>query len=164
MVDRDGPSGGRGVGEGAAAAVNCGAAGAVVAEVAQRASENLEWLRKGNTGFGIAPRADYAKTFRQYYANVSSDVAQVHHAVEQQVLTRYPGLVTETELHSLENLRGIPRGADGTNLHQSLLRQEWDMFYRAVEESGRTPTRQDLLDFAKKVDDKYGSRFVPPVR
>lgn len=147
-----------------AAAVNCGAAGAVVAEVAQRASENLEWLKKGNTGFGIAPRTDYAKTFRQYYANVSSDVAQVHHAVEQQVLDLYPGIVTEAEIHSLENLRGIPRGADGTNLHQSLLRQEWNSFYRAVDESGRAPTKQELLDFAKKVDDKYGSRFVPPVR
>jgi hypothetical protein len=34
---------------------------------------------------------------------------QVHHAVEQQALRRYPGLITDAEMNSLENLRGIPK-------------------------------------------------------
>ncbi len=33
----------------------------------------------------------------------------IHHAVEQQVMRRYPpGLFDRYELHSIENLRGIP--------------------------------------------------------
>ena len=147
-----------------AAAANCNAAGGVVAEVAQHASDTLDWIRKGNTGFGTAPRLDYAKTFRQHYAHLNSEIGQVHHAVEQTALTRYPGVVTEAELHSLENLRGIPVGPEGTNLHQSLLRREWDVFYESFESVGKTPTKKDLLDYAKLVDGKYGARFVPPVR
>lgn len=32
----------------------------------------------------------------------------VHHAIEQQVLKRYPGLFTKADIHALDNLRGIP--------------------------------------------------------
>jgi len=33
----------------------------------------------------------------------------VHRAVEQRALKKYPGVATDAEMHSLENLRGIPR-------------------------------------------------------
>jgi hypothetical protein len=40
-----------------------------------------------------------------------------HHAVEQQTLILYPSQVTAAEIHSLENLRGIPIEANA-ELHQ----------------------------------------------
>jgi hypothetical protein len=36
----------------------------------------------------------------------------VHHAVEKVVLTRFPGIVTKEEIHSIENLRGILKGTN----------------------------------------------------
>ncbi|HEX7658858.1 MAG TPA: hypothetical protein VF444_05205 [Pseudonocardiaceae bacterium] len=84
----------------------------------------------------------------------------MHHAVEQQVLNRYPGLVRPEELHSFENLRGIPTGAINNRVHLKLIRAEWKKFYQ----SHQHPSKQDLLDFATHIDDKYGRTFKPQVR
>jgi hypothetical protein len=138
--------------------------GTITAEVVERSRTNLEALRRGNVGFGAAPRQDYAKTFRQHYANYNDQIGQVHHAVEQDVLTRYPGVVTDSEMHSLQNLRGIPTGPVGTDLHQSKLRMAWDMFYQQMEAMGRAPTKTELLNQARRVDDMFGGQFVPPIR
>jgi hypothetical protein len=140
------------------------ALGAVAAEVAERGRENLEALRAGKVGFGEAPRLDYAKTYRQHYATYNDQIGQVHHAVEQQVLQLYPGVVTESEMNSLPNLRGMPLGDAGNQLHQGTLRAEWDAFYLRMEQEGRAPTKDELLQEARILDDKYGSQFVPPIR
>jgi len=86
----------------------------------------------------------------------------VHHAVEQQVLDLFPGVVTAKEINSLENLRGIAKGAEGTTLHQSTIRKEWNDFYNSL--GGRIPSKQELLDYAKYIDDEYGKFFIPPIR
>jgi hypothetical protein len=140
------------------------AIGSVTAEVLTRAHENLEKLKKGVVGFGVAPRLDYSKTYRQHYAQYNDQIGQVHHAVEQQVLQRYPGVITEAELHSLENLRGIPTGQAGIDLHQKELRTAWDDFYATMMMQGRNPTKTELLQFAKTLDNKFGKLFVPPIR
>jgi hypothetical protein len=62
-------------------------------------------------------------------------------------------------LHSLENLRGIPNDVN-SGLHLSAIRREWNSFYQ----SHPTATRQELLDFATHIDDKYGELFNPPIR
>ncbi len=142
----------------------CDAVGGIVGEIAARAQENLDALKRGEVGFGIAPRLDYAKTYKQHYAYAADDVGQVHHAVEQQVLQRYPGVLSESEVNSLRNLRGIEKGPAGTELHQIILRQEWDDFYETADDAGVVPTKQELLDFAKHLDDLYGSMFIPPIR
>ena len=56
--------------------------------------------------FGSSVTKDYKQTFFKQYPDLEGKVI-VHHAVEQQVQRRYPGLVSDSELHSLENLRGI---------------------------------------------------------
>lgn len=86
----------------------------------------------------------------------------VHHGVEQQVLTKYPGVLTEAEIHSLENLRGIPK-AINSELHLSKIRKEWNSFYRQFDSTGTVPTRQQLLDKATEIDNMFGTRFTPPV-
>jgi hypothetical protein len=83
----------------------------------------------------------------------------VHHAVEQWALKKYPGVVTQAEMHSLENLRGIPRHLN-FDLHLRQIRREWNRFY----EENPTATRQQLLQKATEIDAKYGSLFNPPIK
>jgi hypothetical protein len=86
----------------------------------------------------------------------------VHHAVEQQVLSKFPGVVTESEVHSLENLRGIPNELN-TDLHLSQIRTAWNRFYKPFIESGTQPTQAQLLQKAAEIDAKFGSQFNPPI-
>ena len=83
----------------------------------------------------------------------------VHHAVEQQVLTRYQGLFSEGEINSYENLRGIPNSINN-DLHLSQIRREWNQFYR----TSVGPTRGQLLDKATDIDTKFGDLFSQLVR
>lgn len=85
-----------------------------------------------------------------------------HHAVEQQVLTKYPDLITKKEMHSLDNLRGVPKEIN-SDLHLKQIRREWDNFYKKYP-PGISPTKQQLLDKAKEIDDLFGDQFFPPVR
>jgi hypothetical protein len=75
------------------------------------------------------------------------------------VQKRYPGLVSDSELHSLENLRGIPKDVN-SDIHLSKIRKEWNKFYR----ENPKPTQQQLLDKATEIDIKYGSQFNPPAK
>lgn len=108
--------------------------------------------------FGSSTSTDYKRTFFNAYPETKGNVV-VHHAVEQQVQKRYPGLVSDSEMHSLENLRGIPKVIN-SDVHLSQIRKEWNRFYR----QNPNPTQQQLLDKATEIDNKFGTQFVPPVR
>jgi hypothetical protein len=112
---------------------------------------------QGGAKFGTAVSNDYRATFFEAHPELEGQVV-VHHAVEQQALTRYPGAVSEAEMHSLENLRGIPNELN-SDLHISQIRREWNQFYR----ENPNATRQQLLQKATEIDTKYGSQFNPPV-
>lgn len=107
--------------------------------------------------FGAACNNNYKATFFAANPETKGKVV-VHHAVEQQTLKRQPDVVTESEIHSLENLRGIPNELN-SDIHLSKIRIEWNEFYR------RNPnaTKQELLDKATEIDLKYGRQFNPPV-
>ena len=107
--------------------------------------------------FGSSTSNDYKATFFEENPELKGDVV-VHHAVEQQVLNRYPGVVSESEMHSIENLRGIPKEVN-SEVHLSEIRKEWNQFYR----ENQMPTQQQLLEKATEIDMKYGSKFNPPV-
>ena len=83
----------------------------------------------------------------------------VHHAIEQQIVNKYPGLFTEAELHELGNLRGIPNELNN-DIHLSKIRKQWNAFYRTHP----TATREQVLQKVKDIDDLFGSQFKPPVR
>jgi hypothetical protein len=108
--------------------------------------------------FGNAASTDYRATFFNANPKLQGAV-RVHHAVEQQVLKRYPGVVSEAEMHSLQNLRGIPNELNG-KLHLSDIRKAWNQFYR----NNPNATSRQLLDEATRIDDLYGHLFRPPVR
>ena len=108
-------------------------------------------------GIGIsAGVANYRKTFFAANPTLEGKV-WVHHAVEQQVLTRYPGAFSKQELGELVNLRGIPNSIN-SEIHLSKLRIEWNVFYR----SNPNATKAEILGNASILDQKYGRFFNPP--
>jgi hypothetical protein len=68
-------------------------------------------------------------------------------------------IITESELHSLDNLRGIPKGTN-SDTHLRAIRKEWNAFY----DQHPRATKEQLLDKATEIDDKYGHLFDPPIR
>lgn len=118
-----------------------------------------ELPRRTEASVGTAQNFSYKKTFFAEHPELKGKVV-VHHAIEQQVLNRYPGLFRPEEIHSLENLRGIPKGDINSRVHLSEIRVEWNRFY----ESHPNPTRQEVLDHATKVDDRLGNWFSPRIR
>lgn len=100
---------------------------------------------------------NYRETFFAAHPSLRDKVV-VHHAIEQQVLKRYPGLFTEEEIHALGNLRGIPKSAN-PDLHLSKIRRAWNDFYR----THALPTKQEVLDFAARLDKQFGALFEPPL-
>lgn len=128
------------------------------ADDAKRASAAPHPASSGQATFGTADRIDYRRTYFDTYPGLEGKVV-VHHAVEQQALKRYGGEVSAREMHSLENLRGIPK-TDNPKLHLKEIRREWDAFYREHPNA----TREQLLEHATRIDDKFGHLFDPPVR
>jgi hypothetical protein len=112
----------------------------------------------GGATFGTAGSKYYRTTFFTPNQNLRGQVV-VHHAVEQQALKKYPGVVTDAEMHSLENLRGIPHHLN-SELHLRKIRREWNRFY----DENPTATPQQLLLKATEIDAKYGSQFNPPIK
>ncbi len=102
-----------------------------------------------------AVSTDYRETFFKAYPELRGKV-WVHHAIEQQILKKFPGLFTEVEIHSLENLRGIPKEIN-PDLHLSQIRQELNEFY----ELNPNPTREQFLQKVAEIDAKFGSKFKP---
>ncbi|ESY09653.1 MULTISPECIES: hypothetical protein [unclassified Mesorhizobium] len=100
---------------------------------------------------------NYRQTFLREYPELI-DIVFVHHRIEQKVLKRYIGIISQEMMHSLENLRGIPKELNST-LHLSTIRREWDAFYR----QNPTTTLKKLLEKATEIDQKYGHLFNPPI-
>jgi hypothetical protein len=121
--------------------------GALWANRARRASQAT---------FGKAASFDYKKTFFSAHPELEGKVV-VHHAVEQQTLTRYSGTVTAEEIHSLENLRGIPNELN-SDIHLSKIRKAWNQFYKSIP----NPTKEQLLQKATEIDQLFGKFFIPP--
>lgn len=157
---------GRGVDAGitAAAAIPVGGWAAGASMLGKTARKIGTYLEKGEKArFGWSDRIGkdaYKANFFDAYPDLKGKV-WVHHAVEQQTITKqYPHLdITPNEMHSLDNLRGIPKEIN-REVHLRAIRKEWNNFYR----DNPNPTKQDLLDKATEIDDKFGHQFTPPVR
>jgi len=107
---------------------------------------------KANVGQSV--RKDYKITFFEKYPDLKGKVV-VHHAVEQQVLKFRSNEFTESEIHSIENLRGISK--ENYALHLTTIRIEWNKFYK----SKPFASKKEILDFATYIDLKYGHLFLP---
>ncbi|KAI3349178.1 hypothetical protein [Clostridium botulinum] len=111
-------------------------------------------------GAGNTKKINYKKVFFDEYPDLEGKVV-VHHGVEQQVLKKpqTQGLFTPKEMHSLDNLRGIPKQIN-SDLHLSKIRKEWNRFYREFP----NPTKEQLLNKRLEIDNKYGDLFNPPIK
>jgi hypothetical protein len=101
---------------------------------------------------------NYRAAFFAAYPELKGQVV-IHHAVEQWILRKYPDLFSEAELQALENLRGIPNELN-SNLHLSVIRLEWNAFYKLNPNA----TREQIVQKAVEIDAKYGSQFNPPIK
>jgi len=113
----------------------------------------------GENGY-LVHNACYHTTFFGAYPWLRGKVV-VHHAIEQQVLKRYPGIFTKAEIHALENLRGIPKKINN-DLHLSKIRKEWNKFYKRFDQAGIVPSKKQLEDYARAIDKKFSNQFDPP--
>ena len=118
--------------------------------------ENSHCYFIGEEGVWVLNKC-YHRVFFKEYPHLKGKVV-VHHAVEQQMLKKYPKLFTKVEIHSLDNLRGIPKELNNT-LHLSKIRMYWDNFYSKFPNS----TKQQILDYAKFIDKEVGHLFIPPL-
>jgi hypothetical protein len=105
---------------------------------------------------GSAVSNDYRSTFPKVHPDLDGEV-WVHHAIPQKVLKQYPNVVGEAELHSYENLRGIPLDVN-SEVHLRDIATAWNAFYK----SHPTTSKQELLDFATEIDGRFGHYFNPP--
>jgi predicted DNA-binding protein len=132
---------------------------AEIAKRLRRLADNYGKAPKRIAKFGTSATTDYKDTF--FEANPAQEAkVVVHHAVEQQVQTLYPDVVSDSELHSLDNLRGIPKGSINNRVHLSAIRKLWNAFY----DNNPNPSQQDLLNFAGRIDDEFGDVFDPPLQ
>jgi hypothetical protein len=137
----------------------------------QKAAERLgmtpgqlhELTEEDVKALGVERIDEYRKTFFDAHPELQhfkNDIV-VHHAIEQDLLVMWPRLFSANEINSIENLRGIPKELDDT-LHKSVIRKEWNRFYLQHEAS--PPTRQQVIEFAQRIDAKLGGKFVPKAR
>lgn len=97
---------------------------------------------------------------------------QVHHAIELQVLDRYPGVYTQTELNSFGNMRGIPNELlNRKQLHNVAIRGNWNRHYKKLNSkiaakrllSGTSEYKlfvREYLEMAKnEIDNNLGQFF-----
>ncbi|MFB8281695.1 SHOCT domain-containing protein [Nocardia colli] len=96
----------------------------------------------------------------------------IHHAIEQWIFDKFPGIFEEFERNLPENLRAI-WNEDNSDLHLSKLRLAWDFVYEALRGWGILPrqpqsmrgpagqlAREALLAWMMVIDILFGSEFV----
>ena len=116
----------------------------------------IEDLKTPRLGGYFATEATYNPRFKAKFNDISDEVWQVHHAIPKKVKNIY-GLIDDNQLHSLENLRGIP--INDQAFHQDITNM-WSVWYTANPNF----TLQNAMDYAKEIDDLFGHRFIPPIR
>ena len=110
----------------------------------------------------LVHNACHIKVFFDAYPHLKGFVAQVHHAIPQDVFKKWPTLFDKKIKHSLDNLRGIP--AEGASkLHQGEIHTLWNDFYEIYREAKVTPTKEAVEGMVKQIDELFGHRFNPPI-
>jgi len=62
-------------------------------------------------------------------------------------------------MHSLDNLRGIPKGLVDNQVHKSQIRKFWDNFYD--KHPPGVATKNDFLRARDELDKIQGKHFLP---
>jgi hypothetical protein len=123
---------------------------------------------KNGALLGTSNTTNYRSTFFNAFPNFNwqGNNFNVHHAIEKDLLepsNRFYGIFTESEIHSLQNLRGIS-GEINSQLHLSQIRISWNDFYNQFPLGTPLPSKQQFLDKATEIDNMFGNLFTPPIR
>jgi hypothetical protein len=105
----------------------------------------------------------YSDTFYNAYPHLEHmrSKIQVHHALPQRLLEKqHAGLFSAQEVNDLKYLSGISNEVriDGKSVHQ-LITNSW----KAWLKSNSNPTREQVLEHMRELDQEYGRFFVPPL-
>jgi hypothetical protein len=121
-------------------------------------------LKTPKLGNKFATKSTYRDNFRGMFPEVKGQIEEVHHAFPQVLFDNqdrygYLGITTD-QMHSFENLRGVSK-----TLHDQL-DAHWTTWLRnnTPPVSQHFPKFNEIKDFAKYLDDLYGSSLVPPIR
>ena len=112
--------------------------------------------------FGNSTTTNHLDVFDSTFPDLRTDM-QIHHAAPRALLSRYPNLsISQNQMHSIENLRGIPNSLKFTkpdgqviSLHQHITNL-WNTFYNNNTNVTNIST---IFNEAKKIDDQYGHLF-----
>lgn len=96
-------------------------------------------------------REIYLRTHPHYRTYLES--FEVHHRIPQDLLKQHPDWFSHKEIHDSSNLVGIPKS---TGAHKAI-NKAWKTFWRENENA----TKQQVLDFVKAIDTKYGANYLP---
>jgi hypothetical protein len=103
----------------------------------------------------------YRTAFYKVHPHLKGTGIQVHHALPQELLDRHPGLFKAKEIHDLKYLSGLPNDAriDGKRVHH-LITESWKEWL----DTNKNPTREQVLEYMRSLDEEYGRFFVPPLK
>ena len=109
---------------------------------------------------GLERVAEYSDTFYKHYPHLYKTGLEIHHALPQDLLFRCPGLFTAKEVHDIKYLSGIPKDArvNGRRVHQ-LFTSSWQDWLKV----NTNPTREQVLEHMRHLDQLYGRFYVPPL-
>ena len=110
---------------------------------------------------GLERVVDYSDTFYKHYPHLYKTGLEIHHALPQDLLFRCPGLFSAKEVHDIKYLSGIPKKAmvNGERVHQ-LFTNSWTKFLK----QNTNPTREQVLEHMRHLDELYGRFYVPPLK
>ena len=110
---------------------------------------------------GLERVVDYSDTFYKHYPHLYKTGLEIHHALPQDLLFRCPGLFSAKEVHDIKYLSGIPKNAmvNGERVHQ-LFTNSWTRFLK----QNTNPTREQVLEHMRHLDELYGRFYVPPLK
>ncbi|OZH52258.1 hypothetical protein AFK68_25555 [Hydrocoleum sp. CS-953] len=82
---------------------------------------------------GSKANPDYRSIADAYFEKAVSKTKVIHHSIEQQVLKKYPGLFSKTEINAGSRLRPILKGVFNSEVHLSKIRKLWNNFYTVID-------------------------------
>lgn len=105
--------------------------------------------------------ASYRTVFYKEYPHLKGTGLEIHHALPQTLRDQLKGMFKAKEIHSLKYLSGIPTTAmeNGERVHD-LITNSWKHWLK----HNPKPTKEQVLEHMRKLDDRYGRYFVPPLK
>lgn len=129
-----------------------------------KTKEGLEELAKH--GLEYLPREYHEEFMRAHPELIGYEhLFEVHHAIPQEVLERFPKMFKAAEINGLSNLRGIPREftvvMKGVSkpVH-NVISDAWTKLFMKCPNL----TRSQIERFAQGLDKRYGQGFIPEVK